>query len=251
LDLKKRFFGRTKAFATLAFAILRIPVWLIAPHSQRRRHEHAFFAQITRGFGISISRRGSPSTTPGTLFIMNHISWADIPVMMAILDADFVAKADMLGWPIIGALARRLNPIFVARNERNRSHRQADAIRARLNSGRSVILCAEGTTSDGTGISPFRTSLFASADAAAAIQPIIIRYLRPDRSVLSLARQREVAWIDDDNLLSGAARLAKLKTLARVEFLLPVSGLTDRKLLANYIRQQMLAAYAAAPNRPI
>lgn len=249
--MKKRAFGRTKAFATLAFAMLRIPVWLTAPQSLRHRHERVFFAGIASGFGVCISQRGKPSTMPGTLFIMNHISWADIPVMLSILDADFVAKADMLGWPIIGALARRLGPVFVARNERHRSHAQADAIRARLKSGRSVMLCPEGTTSDGTRILPFRTSLFAAADAAAVVQPVILRYLQPDGTALPPDRQREVAWIDDDDLLSGAARFATFATLVRVDFLPPVNGTTNRKILADNVRQQMVAAYAAAPNRPI
>ena len=248
--MTKRPFGRTRAFAALAFAMLRVPVWLVCPPSHRRRHERAFFACIAKGFGITISQHGTRSTKAGTLFIMNHISWADIPVMMAILDADFVAKADMLGWPVIGALARRFSPVFVARNERHRSDTQADAIRERLGMGRSVILCAEGTTSDGTSIMNFRTSLFAAADAAAAIQPVILNYLAPDGSVLPTDRQREVAWIGDDDLLSGAARVAKMKTLARVEFLPPVKASGDRKKLAENIREQMLAAYAAAPNRP-
>ncbi len=248
--MTKRRFGRTKAFAILAFALLRIPFWLIVADNRRRRHEQTFFATISEGFGITVSLHGAPSTTPGTLFIMNHISWADIPVIMSILDADFVAKADMLGWPVIGALARRFNPVFVARSERHRSHTQADAIRARLISGRSVMLCPEGTTSDGASILPFRTSLFAAADAAAVIQPVILSYLMPNGAALSPDRRREVAWIDDDDLLSGAGRLAKSKTLARVDFLPPVKAMDDRKALAENIRREMLLAYAAAPNRP-
>jgi lyso-ornithine lipid O-acyltransferase len=236
--------------ATLMFAMLRIPIWLTAPQRQRRRHERAFFARILKGFGIVISQKGEPSPKAGTLFVMNHISWADIPVMMAILDADFVAKSDILGWPVMGVLARRFNPVFVARNAQRQSHAQSDAIRHRLNSGRSVILCPEGTTSDGTSILPFRTSLFAAADAAAAVQPVILRYLHPNGSILRPERQREVAWIGDDDLMSGTARVAKFKTLARAEFLSPVCNVTDRKALAEIIRHRMLAAYAAAPNRP-
>lgn len=231
--------------------MLRIPIWLSVSQSQRRSHEQAFFASITNGFGIHIERNGALSTMPGTLYIMNHISWADIPVMLSILDADFVAKSDMIDWPIIGCLARRFKPVFVARNEQHRSHAQADAIRARLHSGRSVILCPEGTTSDGTSILPFRTSLFAAADAAAVIQPVILRYLQLDGTALPPARQREVAWIDDDDLLPGATRFAKYETMARVELLPPVIAMGNRKVLAENIRQLMLTAYAAAPNRPI
>jgi lyso-ornithine lipid O-acyltransferase len=236
---------------SLSIAMMRVPFWLASPPGKRRNHERAFFSRAVRGFGISLSLRGQqPSPQSTTLFIMNHISWADIPVMMAILDADFVAKADVMDWPILGRLAKRFNPVFVARNELHRSHNQVDQIRARLRAGRSVILCAEGTTSDGSSILPFRSSLFAAADAAHAVQPIILRYLSPKGDALPPERQRAVAWIDDDELLSGAIRFAREATLARVEFLPSVAANGDRKRLAETVRNAMLAAYAAAPNRP-
>lgn len=251
--MARRRFGLVRAFVGLAAALCMIPFWLMtrSRSAEARTHERAFFTRIAKSFGVSIETRGPISLEPGTLFIMNHISWADIPVMMAILDADFVAKSDMLGWPVIGALARRFDPVFVARAERHRSHHQVDAIRDRLISGRSVILCPEGTTSDGSAILPFRTSLFAAAGAARSIQPVVLRYLTPEGDALSPKWQREVAWIDDDDLLSGAVRVAREETLTRVAFLAPIlpdGG--DRKQLANALHQQMVAAYAAAPNRP-
>jgi lyso-ornithine lipid O-acyltransferase len=215
-----------------------------------RRQARAFFSELVNSFGLSIEVEGQTSAEPGTLFIMNHISWTDIPVLMSILDADFVAKSDMLGWPVIGILARRLNPVFVARNQTHRSKDQAAAIRERLRAGRSVILCPEGTTSDGESILPFRTSLFAAADSARAIQPLVLRYLQADGQKLSPTRQREVAWIDDDELLSGAARVAREVTLAHLQFLPFVGCLRGRKQLAKDVRLKMLDAYAAAPNRP-
>ncbi|MEY2928062.1 MAG: hypothetical protein RL367_2539 [Pseudomonadota bacterium] len=250
--MAERWLGRTRGIASLALVLLRVPLWLChRPSSPKaRQHERAAFATIARGFGIRIETSGSPSALPGTLFIMNHISWADVPVAMAILDADFVAKSDVAGWPVIGALARRFGPVFVARGQRQRSHDQADAIRSRLRAGRSVILCPEGTTSDGASILPFRTSLFAAADAASTLQPIILRYLDPDGSAPASARMRELAWIDDDSLLPGAMRVACKPSLALLEFLPPVTGTSDRKSLAQVVRQQMLDAYAAAPNRP-
>jgi lyso-ornithine lipid O-acyltransferase len=253
LAVARRRFGQIRAFAGLAAAFCIIPFWLMTkPRSAAARiHERAFFSRIVKSFGVRIETHGQISPEPSTLFIMNHISWADIPVMMAILDADFVAKSDMLGWPVIGALARRFDPVFVARAERHRSHHQADAVRDRLRSGRSVILCAEGTTSDGSTILPFRTSLFAAAGAACAVQPVVLRYLRPDGDALAPERQRAVAWIDDDQLLPGAARVAQEETLARVELLAPtLPGGGDRKQVADAVRQQMIAAYATAPNRP-
>lgn len=249
--MRSRWLGRARGFAALARAMIGIPAWLATRPGTRtaRRHEQSFFARITRGFGITIAEQGEASRASGTLFVMNHISWADIPVMITLLDADFVAKTEIADWPLIGPLARRFNPIFVARGQPRRSHNQADAITKRLRSGRSVILCAEGTTSDGTGILPFRTSLLAAADAARVIQPVVLRYLAPDGTALSSERQRDVAWIDDDALLPSAARLAREVTLARVCFL-PSLPATHRKELATQLRARIVEAYAAAPNRP-
>jgi len=248
-DNPPRPFGRVRAAAALVKAAFRIPFWLNSAAAHRRAHERAFFQTISAGFGIVVECRGSISQQPGTLFVMNHISWADIPVMLSILDADFVARADMQSWPVIGRLAQRLGPVFVERERKGGSAGQVHAIRERLKSGRSVILCAEGTTSDGSGILPFRTSLFAAVNAACVVQPVTLAYLAADGSALSPRRQREVAWIGDDDLVSGAARLARQTTLARAVFLPPARIDSDRKTLAAHVRQQMLETYAAATNR--
>lgn len=245
--------GRVRAFIGLTWTLRHIPLWLVRePDSPEARHRaRHFFSEIAECFGIRTEVKGRISPEPATLFIMNHISWADIPVIMATLDADFVAKSDMLGWPVIGPLARRLNPVFIARDQLHRSRDQVDAIKARLSAGRSVILCAEGTTSDGASILPFRTSLFAAASAARLIQPLLIRYISLGGCPLPLERQREVAWIDDDELLAGAARMARQETLAHLEFLEPIVPISvDRKQLSASIRAQMLVTYAAALNLP-
>ena len=63
-------------------------------------------------------------------------------------------------------------------------------------------------------------------------------------------RQREIAWVGEDDLVSGAARVARAGTLACVQFLSPHAAGGDRKVLADDVRQAMLRAYAAAANRP-
>lgn len=249
----KRHFGRIRAFSALMIAASTVPPWLLTLRGSpaARRMERRFFSRIVRGFGLEITVEGTPMKP--TMFIVNHISWADIPVLASVLDADFVAKSDIESWPVLGKLARRYDPVFVARERRSGSHTQADDIRARLDAGRSVILCPEGTTSDGTTILPFRTSLFAAADAVDTIQPVVIRYLDMDGSALSPERQRAVAWIDDDELLAGAARVAREQTLVHLTFLEPLraSHFPDRKSLAEAARAVMLAVYATAPKRPM
>lgn len=247
----ERRFGRIKALISLIQAAALVPRWLVTASGSpaARQLETSFFAVILRGFGISPVRHGHICALPGTLYVTNHISWADIPLLAAALDADFVAKADIAQWPGLGRLARRLDPVFVARDDRRNVHAQADAIRQRLRAGRSVILCAEGTTSAGATVLPFRSCLFGAADAASAIQPLAIRYKARDGAALPPERMREIAWIDDDDLLSGAMRVARQETQAQIIFLPPIPAIPNRKLLAQASWALVEAAYAAAPNR--
>lgn len=248
----RRAIGPAWAFANLAFACLLILPWLATkPQSPvARRLERLFFDWISKGFGLDVRCEGRAE--PNALFITNHISWADIPVLASVLEADFVAKSEIRQWPFIGWLARRYNPVFIDRERRVRAGTHAAAVRDRLKDQRSVILCPEGTTSVGAGILPFRTSLFAAADDTTIVQPVVIRYLDAAGQALCPKRQRDVAWIDDDDLLPGAARVARERTQAKLVFLPPLaaSDFPDRKALAEAAHAAMSAAYATAPKRP-
>ncbi|MEZ0244507.1 MAG: lysophospholipid acyltransferase family protein [Sphingomonas sp.] len=235
----------------LAKLAARVPHWLACrPGSPAaRRHERLALGALARGFGIAIDVDGVPADGPA-LFVANHLSWADIAVFGSFLDADFVSRADVADWPVIGPLARRVAPVFVERRCRASAAAQAEAIRTRLAAGRSVLLFAEGTTSDGADVLPFRSSLLAAADAARVIQPVMLRYLATDGGALSPTRMREIAWIGDDALLPNAVGLARSPVLARVEFLAPLDPAMPRKPLAAQARERIRAAYAAAPNRP-
>ena len=48
--------------------------------------------RINSLIGMKIERRGRPSRAAPTLFVANHVSYFDIPMLMALVDADFVAK---------------------------------------------------------------------------------------------------------------------------------------------------------------
>jgi 1-acyl-sn-glycerol-3-phosphate acyltransferase len=209
-----------------------------------------FFDRVLRAFGITVEVRGTPSVEPGTLFVANHISWADIPVLGAVIDAYFVAKADIADWPLVGKGARRLGTLFIQRERRHGVSAQADAIRDRLAAGQSVILFPEGTTSDGTGLLPFRSSLFAAAGAARRIQPVALVYAAPDGGALPPERLAEIAWVGDEALLPNAATLATAPTRAISCFLTPLDPelFPDRKVLANHVREAIGAAATGATN---
>jgi 1-acyl-sn-glycerol-3-phosphate acyltransferase len=132
--------------------------------------------------GVEPQPSGTPSTARPTLFVANHVSYLDVIVLGRLLDATFVAKAEVARWPVIGVLARLARTEFV-RRERLQSGRQASAIADRLKTGQSVILFAEATSSDGGQVLPFKSTLFAAAYTPSLagevmVQPITIAYTR-------------------------------------------------------------------------
>lgn len=226
---------RVRAVIGVLLALFRVPIWLVTNPQRKfaRWLEQGFFNRILAGCGLSVRIIGKPASS--ALIVANHISWADIAAFAALLDAKFVAKAEIGRWPVIGALARRFGVIFVTRNDRFGIGGQVSKLQDGLEAGRSVILFPEGTTSDGATVRPFRSSLFAAASAASFVQPVLIRYCEIDGRPLSSARQREVAWIDDDGLIEGMMRVARERTLIEIEFMEPLDSetLAQRKTLAD------------------
>ena len=98
----------------------------------------------------------------------------DISVVGSLIDGCFVAKAEIAGWPIFGFLTKLQRSVFVDRRP-SRSVTQRDEIQHRLEAGDSMILFAEGTSSDGNRVLPFKSSLFAVAQRRVNGRPIMVQ----------------------------------------------------------------------------
>ena len=242
-----RRFGGWQAAAGLAHGLALVPGWLLGTerHSEAaRRYERRFMERIVRRLVAKVTVGGAAPAGPGTLYVANHISWLDIAVLGSALDTSFVAKADVRSWPVIGPLSRRSGTLFVEREARSRVHHQASQIEQRLRAGHSLLLFPEGTTSDGVGILPFRTSLFEAAQHAACIQPLAIGYHRGDGMRLGDDQLRRIAWIGDEPLTANLARVSGMHLAAEIrlgETFSPAGS--DRKALAQRCREAVVAAY--------
>lgn len=115
--------------------------------------------------------------TQGTVIIANHISWLDIWLIFAIRPVRFISKADVRDWPIIGWLAQQSGTLFIRRDLRRHTatiNRQAADLLAQ---GDCIGLFPEGTTTDGSHLLPFHSSLFQAAVIHhAPILMLAIRY---------------------------------------------------------------------------
>jgi 1-acyl-sn-glycerol-3-phosphate acyltransferase len=143
----------------------------------------------------------------GTLLVSNHISWLDIIVIGQYLPAYFVAKSDILSWPIIGYLSRQSGTIFIRRGDKKHIKTTAEKMIWVLKQNSNIIAFPEGTTTQGDQVLSFHTSLFQSALLTkSAIQPVALQYQ-------SSAKQH-APFIGDDDFIP---HLIKMLSLDKIE----------------------------------
>ncbi|HEY9267723.1 MAG TPA: lysophospholipid acyltransferase family protein, partial [Mycobacterium sp.] len=165
----------------------------------------------------------------GVLVVSGHVSWVDIFVIGAVMPGSFVAKAEMVGWPGLGALARLMKVIPIDRGSLRRLPEVVGAVAERLRAGRTVVAFPEGTTWCGLAFGPFRPAMFQAAiDAGRPVQPLRLSYHHRDGR-----RSTVAAYIGEDTLLSSLRRIVTARRTVvhvRVESL-QLPG-TDRRELA-------------------
>jgi 1-acyl-sn-glycerol-3-phosphate acyltransferase len=245
-------FGATKGVAgALTTASIIVPAELMLRTVLRTRKAHlpiVFHRGLARALGIRIICHGRPARPSRVLFVSNHVSWADIPVLGARIRAAFVAKSEVGGWGMVGWLATLARTVYVERARRSSTGEQRDVIADRLARGDSLILFPEGTNSDGTRVLPFKTSLFAVADGHddVLIQPVTIAYTRVNGLPVTRERLPDLAWIGDTELMPHALAFMRLgKVRAEIIFHPAVrwADFADRKALARHCEAVIATGY--------
>ena len=182
------------------------------------------------------------------LIVTNHISWLDVFVLNAVVPMRFVAKSEVRRWPVIGWLCARAQTLFIERGKARSAARVNVSLVDLLQRGESLAIFPEGTTTDGTKVLHFHSSLLQPAiDAGAQVHPIAIRY-QDSSGALSMAS----AYIDEMsfgasmwNILSTPELHVRLVATPPLD----ASG-TDRRNLTSTVRHHistMLDAMHAAP----
>jgi lyso-ornithine lipid O-acyltransferase len=195
-------FAGTAALAAAALVIL-LPFHLlsVAVGGQSRMEVARLWQRFTCFLlGIRITVTGAPAAERPLLLLANHTSWLDIPILASVAPVSFIAKKEIANWPVVGFLAKAQRSVFIDRDRRHATGAHADEVAGRLSEGDIIVLFAEGTSSDGNKVLPFRSALVGAAQRAietggvATVQPVAVAYRR--FLGLPLGRQHRplVAW---------------------------------------------------------
>ena len=223
-----RIAARVAAMALLLIAC--IPLYyasrLIGPHNPWPRR---FLAGITCIAGVRIRIAGQ-RPSPGEFLLANHVSWIDIPAIGATSGSAFVAHDGLAAVPILRWLCAMNDTVFVARHDRASVAAQVEAVREAIRDTGALTIFPEGTTSEGTGLLRFKSSLLSALEPlpeGIAVRPVVLDY-GPEGP--------EIAWIGTEHGLDNFKRiLARSKPLALTVRFLPClasDALANRKSIA-------------------
>lgn len=167
----------------------------------------------------------------------NHVSWLDILVLGQHLPGYFVAKSDILTWPVVGFISRQVGTVFVARGDKQAIHATTEQMSWLLKRNSKVFAFPEGTTTDGTEVLPFHSSLLQPALLTrSAIQPVCIEY-QGEAKV-------SAPFVGDDEFVPHLWKMLRLDAIPVRLRLLPALDCTDksRQQLSKEARAQIQAA---------
>jgi 1-acyl-sn-glycerol-3-phosphate acyltransferase len=164
------------------------------------------------------------------MIVANHVSWVDIFAINAVVPVRFVAKAQVRRWPLVGWLSARAGTIFIDRGRRQDTLRVNALISQALRAGELFAVFPEGTTSDGSTLLKFHSSLLEPAlEAGAAVQPVALRYEREDGSLCTEAAYdgTRSAW---DALIGIVSQRSVIVHVCMLRPIMP--GVHNRRALA-------------------
>jgi 1-acyl-sn-glycerol-3-phosphate acyltransferase len=190
---------------------------------------HKWARGTTAILRIEVDVRGTPPDRP-FLLVSNHLSYVDVLVFASQVKCVFVARGDLAHWPFIGSLCRGAGTIFVDRSKRKDVTR-VNRLIAQAVVDPGVVLFAEGTSTRGDIVLPFKSSLL--EQAARASLPVTCAALTYRTPEGEMPAYLSVCWWGDMTFVKHVIGLLYLsKVEARVAFGREPVQANDRKVLA-------------------
>lgn len=221
--------------------------WVQAGRGPRDVHGQAFELQrlcqlLCRAHGFDV-RTSGPEPPPAAVLVSNHLGYIDPVVLCALHPCSPIAKVEVSRWALIGGLTRRLNVVFVHREDV--VSRARTLLRSYRNSlaGVNILNFPEGTTTR-RGLLPFQRGAFWVAKRVGRpVVPVAIQFDDPS-----------LCWVDQEALLPHYVRLLTQRNrVLRVRFLpsLDPNGYPSAAALGAAARARIRAALAAGLNESV
>ncbi|MBM3110319.1 MULTISPECIES: lysophospholipid acyltransferase family protein [Pseudomonas] len=233
-------FGLGMAALFTVYEHLRIP----ASAERRQRWSQLFMRTLSNALPFKVRVLGQLPQQP-MLWVSNHVSWTDIPLLGMLTPLSFLSKAEVRTWPVAGWLALKAGTLFIRRGGSD-SQLLRSQISQHLQHDCALLIFPEGTTTDGRSLRTFHGRLLASAiDTQVPLQPVALRYLR-DGQVDPIA-----PFVGDDDLLSHLMRLFKHECAeVEIHLLKPIASSGEERAALAFKAQQAIQTALFGTDQP-
>ncbi len=212
---------------------------------------------VCRILGVRVHVTGHVDADRPVLLVANHISWLDMSALSSVAPVCFVAKSEVRKWPFFSQLAKLQRSVFVDRTRRTLVKNQAGEIAERLAKGDNIVLFAEGTSSDGNRVLPFRSSLFSAASFSPeaanvksldiVVQTVVIAYTHLHGLPILRHERPLIAFYGDMGMMSHVWNVLKsggpLDVTISIGDPVPLASLRGRKELAAFSEAHIRREY--------
>lgn len=200
------------------YLIFRHQMYKEPNNPKNTRYVQHFCRRMCQVFNVDVQVHGNIPRQPA-LWVSNHISWLDIPVLGSGARVFFLAKAEIENWPVVGKLARGGGTLFIKRGSGD-SIRIREQIADFLKQDIPVLFFPEATTSDGTKIKKVHGRILGAAiEAQRPVQACLICYVNQDKKLDTV-----IPYIGDISFLDHVKSVLEMpKVIAHIKALPEIS----------------------------
>lgn len=142
------------------------------------------------------------------MLVSNHTSYFDMVAIGSSLFGTFVAKKEVMNWPLIGWLSKFAGTIYIDR-KRSKAMSETSMLSENLHQDAApIIVFPEGTTDNGNEVKPFKSAIFAIVEKQMqeiveeeaefiTVQPISIAYTHRKGYKIPHENRDTYAWYID------------------------------------------------------
>jgi 1-acyl-sn-glycerol-3-phosphate acyltransferase len=204
---------------------------------------------MLRVIGARVEVKGERPRDPFIL-VSNHLGYMDIICYAATLPSYFISKKEVGEWAFVGWVVRSTPTLFVDRKNHKDLVKLEDIISGLIQDRRSLIFFPEGTSTKGSEVLPFMSSLLeAPAREAFPVSNGSITYRTEPGAPPA---HEAVCWWGDMEFMGHLVNLMKLKTFyATITFGSERHTHSDRKELAMALRNAVLSRFVPVPSEEV
>ncbi len=184
------------------------------------------------------------------MVVSNHLSYIDTLLFSAVQPVCLVSTVEVRNTPFVGWVVKNSGCLFVERRSREKLREEIQMMADTLKEGFNLVFFPEGTSTNGSSVLEFKSSLFAPAQRGGVpVLPVVVQLERVNGEAVSVKNRDLICYHSDmeffPHLLSMAASDDSEITL-RVLPEIPVGEKTSREELAEKSRAAIVSHYRPA-----